>query len=437
MTPPSDKDRAFRIRRRFPLFAVAGLMLPLSWLLAAFPAFTESVYAQNVGSWLARGLSMVSGFFKFSLAELLVLVLLTWSAIAFGTASYHVLRRQRRLRNALAGGLLNLATAASILVALFYVCWGFNYSRPGLIARMEWDAFATKLPDDEALAELDRLCEELVDAANQAYFQAHGCEDLGHPSTIVNSLEHVDATIERAYVETAEWLGLSEGFAAPRGCAKPVLASNLMSWALISGVYSPWTGEANFNRLQPGLGLPQSIAHEKAHQRGVTSEDEANFFGYVVCAHATDPYVRYSGYLFVQRQLLRELGKADRDRAKELIKKRYSGVQRDIDAEYEFIRRHVSRVSQAGAAVNNAYLRANRVKGGIQSYTQSAWLAVVMSRFNGGSCLVGPSLDAQNSAACSWLDSPKSPDNFAVARGASSASPATREWFSPTWRWRG
>ena len=398
MTPPRDQDRPFSVRRRLPLFAAALLMLPLSWLLSLFPAFTEGAYVQSAGSWLGRGLCFVSGFFTFSLAELLILLLLTRSAIVFTTAFWHVLRRQRRLRNALACGLLNVATAVSVLVILFYVCWGFNYARPGLITRMEWDVFATKLPDDEAIAELDRLCEELVDAANQAYFQAHGCEDLGHPSAIPNSLEHVDATIERAYAQTAQRWALSEAFAAPRGPAKPVLASNLMSRALIGGVYSPWTGEANFNRLQPGLGLPHTIAHEKAHQRGVTSEDEANFFGYVVCVHATDPYVRYSGYLFVQRQLLRELGRIDFDRAQELLKKRYPGVQRDVDDEHEYIRRYVGRMTQAGAAVNNAYLRANRVKGGIQSYGQSAWLAVVMSRSNGGSCLVGPSQDAQSLA---------------------------------------
>ena len=42
--------------------------------------------------------------------------------------------------------------------------------------------------------------------------------------------------------------------------------------------------------------------------------------------------IQYSGYLFAQRQLLGELFKADRDRAKALLKARLPGVQRDVDA---------------------------------------------------------------------------------------------------------
>src|ERR1043166_6917252 len=49
---------------------------------------------------------------------------------------------------------------------------------------------------------------------------------------------------------------------------KPVYFSGLMSRFGVSGVYSPFTGEPNYNTLQPDCDLPFAVAHEMAHQRG-------------------------------------------------------------------------------------------------------------------------------------------------------------------------
>ena len=201
-------------------------------------------------------------------------------------------------------------------------------------------------------------------------------------------MAEVDKAIEEAYVRVAGRLGLNRLFAASRGRAKPVTASIVMSHLLISGVYTPWTGEANYNRNPPKCFLPHTIAHEKAHQRCVTSEDEANFFGYLVCAYSDEPYVRYSGYLAAQRRLLGELGKYDRKGARALVAKRLPGVQRDVDAGRAYVKRYSGKISKAGSKVNNAYLKANRVKGGIRSYQMCTRLMVLFSRLNGGSCVV-------------------------------------------------
>jgi len=129
------------------------------------------------------------------------------------------------------------------------------------------------------------------------------------------------------------------------------------------------------------------IAHEKAHQRGVTSEDEANFFGFLACTSSDDTYVRYAGLLMAQRLLLPELGAIDAARAKGIIEKRFKGVQRDADAVRAFIMAHAGVVSNVGRAVNNAYLKANRVTAGVKSYQLSAQLILVFAEFNGGACV--------------------------------------------------
>ena len=129
------------------------------------------------------------------------------------------------------------------------------------------------------------------------------------------------------------------------------------------------------------------IADGKAYQRCITSEDEANFCGYLACIHSDDAYARYSGYLFAQRQLLGELFKVDAERAKELLKLRYPGVQRDVDNLRAYWQRFdqgvAGEVGKASHAVNDAYLKTNGVKGGVQSYQLSAKLLIVYAKRRG------------------------------------------------------
>jgi hypothetical protein len=274
-----------------------------------------------------------------------------------------------------------------ILVS-FYGLWGFNYDRPDLITRLHWEKWA-KTPDgEEGTAELEKICRELMVQTNQDYRKTFNKDDLGHPSIPPMSMEALDRDIDTAYKQVGLRLDLDPSFAVSRGPAKPVLSSFVMSAQLISGEYTPWTGEANYNRNIPPCGLPEVIAHEKAHQRGVTSEDEANFFGFLVCASSNNPYARYSAYFMAQRQLLGELGKRDAERAKAVAKERCPGVNRDLEEMKRYYQSHVGKVSQMQTKVNDIYLKANRVKGGVQAYGRSAALIMAFARSNGGSCVV-------------------------------------------------
>jgi hypothetical protein len=78
---------------------------------------------------------------------------------------------------------------------------------------------------------------------------------------------------------------------------KPVMLSEAMSYTHITGVYTYFTGEVNINVNFPDYTLPYTAAHELAHQRGISREDEANFVAFLVCAESDDIYIKYSGYL--------------------------------------------------------------------------------------------------------------------------------------------
>jgi hypothetical protein len=320
-----------------------------------------------------------------SFAELVLIASVAFWLLFALRACWYVLRRKRRALNALACGGLSAGAFSVTLVALFYVLWGINYFRAPLIERAEWQSY-DKPPDSrEAQAEeLEKLCEALVNAANDEYVRSFGTNDIGLPSAPLADMSAIDADIERAFEKVQTDLGLEESFAAPRSRAKPVAASAIMDYLHRAGFYFPWTGEANYNRLQPACVLPHVIAHEKAHQRCVTSEDEANFIGFAACVRAENPYVRYSGYFFAQRQLLVEFFQLNPVRTRELVQRRHPGVQRDVDELRAYWARLetgvAGTVGEVSTVVNDVYLKTNQVKGGVLSYRMSSKLLIVYYR---------------------------------------------------------
>lgn len=383
------KDRGLYVKRR-GLIILAGLVVTvICWGLGQSADFAEHAYARGFGQYVARGQAAVTGVLPTSVAELVIVFVAGWALFRWGLASWYVIRRKRRALNAVACGGLKVLAFVAVAVALFYVVWGINYSRPGIIERQGWQAH-DRTPADRAAqaAELEPICRDLVEATNQYYFAAMGSEDVGAPSYPMIDFDAIDADLELAYLAVEKDLGLEPGFGAPRAPAKPVAASFLMDYLQIGGFYFPWTGEANYHHTQPASSIPFVIAHEKAHQRCVTSEDEANFIGFAACVRASDPYTRYSGYLFAQRQLLHELIKLDAEKGRALLKQRLPGVQRDVNEVNAYWARFekgaAGVIGDASTAVNHAYLTANNVEGGVLSYRMSAKLLIVYARRQGG-----------------------------------------------------
>ncbi len=150
---------------------------------------------------------------------------------------------------------------------------------------------------------------------------------------------------------------------------KPVLLSEPWTYTHIAGVYSFFTGEANVNVNYPDFIVVSSAAHEMAHQRGITKEDEANFVAYLVCSMSDDPYVRYAGTLDILNEIMSDLYSANKDLWQEANARIPDEVRWENAAYSGFFDKYRENVAaEVSSAVNNAYISTHNQPAGVKSY---------------------------------------------------------------------
>lgn len=150
---------------------------------------------------------------------------------------------------------------------------------------------------------------------------------------------------------------------------KPLLLSRLQSILGFTGIYFPFTGEANVNVDAPACLLPATIAHEMSHQRMVASELEANFVGIAACASCDDVVFQYSGYLMGLIQLCNALYPVD-DAAWYAIAEEYFNRELSVDwrDNNEYWSALESPLEDAAEDVYDSFLKSNDQELGIRSY---------------------------------------------------------------------
>lgn len=337
-------------------------------------------WAQQISPLLNRGLGALTGWLPFSLAEVGGVTLLILLVLRLGyemgegwrdgrwTGLLAVLRR--RTRQAL---LLALGTAL-----YFYGVWGLNYARAPLRERLGWED-----PGQTSVAELLEIGSQLADLSNRYYLESQGGKELPEASPLPFSLSEMDVELQQGFVKVTERFHLEAAVAIPRARPKPLLATWWMVQVGLLGFYSPFTGEANILANAPPQQLPQALAHEQAHQRGIAPEDEANFVGFLASGLSPHPYCRYSAYLFAWKQVYYELSSNDRAAARELVNKVGPGPLQDMKAAWQFWHANEGMLRELGRSVNDTYLKANG-QVGVQAYNQSLLLILAWSRLNQG-----------------------------------------------------
>ncbi|MCI0392904.1 MAG: DUF3810 domain-containing protein [Acidobacteria bacterium] len=347
------------------------------WLLIALGAQTaaslmseevESFYSQFIFYYITRVLSSVNKYVQsIAIGEILFALLAIW----FGLWSLWYLRRsfrrETRLYHVVKVFFLQVLWLTGILVPVFLAFWGLNYQRLPLAETLAFDRTPTRA------GELESIGLQIVSGVNSNYDLARGARDSIGERPLPITRDAIYKSIERSFQNESLLGEASQGeFSDP----KPLLLSRLTTWAGVSGFYIPFTGEVTFNEDVPAYDLPMAIAHHKAHQRGYAREDEANFIGYVVCINSTEPFVRYSGYLYGLK-VLSVLSSGNLDRFNELRSRINEGPQADIrEREAFWERMKSSTLGGVARRTFSAYLRINRVPRGIKNFDEDVPLII-------------------------------------------------------------
>ena len=150
---------------------------------------------------------------------------------------------------------------------------------------------------------------------------------------------------------------------------KPILLSKGLSYLGITGIYSPFTLEANYNRDTTGFVIPFTIVHELSHLKGFMREDEANFIAYLACRSSDSATFQYSGALNALLYTLSALrANISTEQYEAVLADIPETVWIDIDQNREYWKKHTVSITSLARSANDAYLVANSQTEGVKSY---------------------------------------------------------------------
>lgn len=158
----------------------------------------------------------------------------------------------------------------------------------------------------------------------------------------------------------------------PKGLTFPYI----LSVQKLSGIYSPFTIEANYNSAITEYNLPFTACHELSHLRGFMQEQEANFIAYLACILSDDLAFQYSGYLSGWIYATNQLYRNDYEAYKEVAEQLSASARVDLSANNQFWKQYNGKIAEIADEVNDTYLKANGQSDGVKSYNRMVDLMV-------------------------------------------------------------
>lgn len=269
-------------------------------------------------------------------------------------AFWYVIRRRKEWKSIASRAVLAIGVAAFLYT---YQC-GINYYRPPFSSGLNLEV------RQSSVEELKELCNYLTEKVNEtvdstpysrewAVWGKEAMTDLG-----------------KVYPELSGYY--------PR--AKPVTISWILSVQQLSGIYSPFTVEGNYNQDMTAYNIPHTICHELSHLRGFMREDEANFIGYLACINSDKGVFRYSGYLTGWVYAGNALARQDMESYRELYSSLKPEVIKDLRDNSQFWDQYEGKVAEVANQVNDTYLKLNDQKEGVKTYGRMVDLMLAYHR---------------------------------------------------------
>ncbi len=348
-------------RERMPktvyLIILFPIALGLVYIATRFPHIVEGYYSKYIYKDISQFISSATGVFPFSVAEIIILLIVGIFLISIVKGFIKLIRDPGGRAKLFFRWFLILAIIISVVYFGFITVWGLNYHR------LPISDIADLKVEEADIEELEALCMYLIERANE--LRTFMIEDQRGVMISAYGARDMLKRAQRGYDVVA---GLIPELGGRYGMPKGVMLSIVLSYQGISGIYFPFTGEANVNIYEPHFIIPFTASHEMAHQRGFAREDEANYIGHLACIMHPDMDFQYSGIMVALQYSMNALARQDIDRYRMLKGKYSSGIRRDFNAWSEQCRKYDGFLKTTTDRINDAYLQSNIQRDGVQSY---------------------------------------------------------------------
>lgn len=339
------------------------LLLPISFILIMLSRtsifFAEKIFANHIYRWLSQLISLITGIIPISLAELIIVALPIVILLLLIQFIYKIIKYKEDRMYIFLKGLINTICALSVLVFLFTILAGINYYRYSFTYYAELEV------RDSSLDELYSLTDSLTRQANQLREEIPMTDEEGVFKLSMSVFELAKETDKAMEELGKEYPVLSGNYSAP----KPIILSSLMSYTEITGIFIPFTMEANVNVHIPDYSIPYTMLHELAHLRGFMREDEANYIAYLAGMSSPNPELQYSSTMLALVTSGNALYRQDPDLYFQIRQTYSNGVEKDIRANSQYWAKYDNTVvSTVSNKMNDGYLKINAQEDGVKSY---------------------------------------------------------------------
>ena len=370
-----EKKVQYRLIGAFALLFISVILMLVSLKVNGFAQW----HATHIYPLLVSVIGRISGFFSFSLCEIFIYILLIWLIYTLVQAIRKKSSLSKKNKEDVSLPYLNMETedskksyliswvsgvllGAVFLIFLYVICCGINYRRTSFSEE------SGIIPIEYSAEELKEICVQLTEELNELSDQVLRNEE----GIMVLSVDEGELAISAMRSLGEEYESLSGYYPRP----KKLIVSELLSYQGLSGIYFPFTVEANYNGDMIPYNMPFTACHELSHLRGFMQEDEANFIAFLACIRDENIDFQYSGYMLGWTYCMNALYRMDDESWQEVRGLLDKAIEKDLLANNEFWDHYEGVVSEVSNQMNDLYLKANGESEGVQSYSRIVELIV-------------------------------------------------------------
>lgn len=349
------------------------LLLPIAFVLifiAQNNATFAEWYAVSIYKYISLFWDFISSLIPISVAEIIVILIIPTIIFCIVFTAVKAIKKKGSKGKVIYKSFLNVLCAVSVVFFLFVTNFGVCYYR---YTFAEVSGIKVR---DSSVEELYNLCVKLAKNASAVR------EQLSEQDGVMILSEGVDGAKEQAKeamnILNEKYPTVTGGYSE----TKSVMLSRLMSHTRLTGVFFPFTFEANVNIDVPDFSIPSTMCHELAHLRGYAREDEANFISYLACTNSDSDELKYSGYMLAFIYAGNELYSANSEKYTEVCGYLSGKVIADLNDNSAYWAQFETPIATTASSINDTYLKANSQPDGTKSYGRMIDLLLAYERDN-------------------------------------------------------